>query len=86
MHYYFTFRYKRNSFVCSHFPFRIWDDMTYGTIHLHGHCHNNLASSREDDKTNKILDVGWDAYPKPLHIKEIMKIMDTKNINSLHHA
>ena len=82
---YLTFRKGRHSFVCSHFPFKIWDAMSEGSMHLHGHCHNNLLSSRADDTTHKILDVGWDAYPKPLHIKEILNIMSMKMENSLHH-
>jgi hypothetical protein len=54
--------------------------MNEGSIHLHGHCHNSLLTSREDDKTNKILDVGWDAFNRPLHITEISEIMKTKGL------
>lgn len=82
---YFTFRKGKRMFVCCHFPLKIWDGQSDSSMHLHGHCHNNLLSSRQDDKTNKILDVGWDAFNRPLHINEIVDIMNTKNINSKHH-
>lgn len=79
--YYYTFSKGKKDFVCSHFPFQSWDSKNNGSMHIHGHCHNNLISSHEDNKNSKILDVGWDAYPKPLHITEIVKIMNTKNID-----
>lgn len=82
LNHYYTFKKGKKIFVCSHYPFRSWDGMSEGTMHIHGHCHNNLLSSREDDKTEKILDVGWDAYPKPLHITEIVNIMNTKTVIS----
>lgn len=79
-------RYKGKRFICFHFPLKIWEHQSNGSMHIHGHCHNNLNSSRETDKSQKILDVGWDAYKKPLHISEIENIMNTKKINSEHHA
>lgn len=40
--------------ILSHFPFAIWWDNHYGSIHLHGHCHGNYQGQ------GKILDVGLD--------------------------
>lgn len=82
---YFTFKYNKKYFVCCHFPLRMWDGQSNGSMHIHGHCHNNLISSRSDDKTQKILDVGWDAFSRPIHINEVLTIMNTKKINSEHH-
>jgi calcineurin-like phosphoesterase family protein len=80
LNHYYTFKNKNNLFVCSHYPFQSWEGMSEGSMHLHGHCHNNLLTSREDDKTNKILDVGWDTFNRPLHITEISEIMKTKGL------
>jgi len=82
LNHYYTFKNKKNIFVCSHYPFQSWEGMNEGSMHLHGHCHNSLLTSREDDKSHKILDVGWDAYPKPLHITEISEIMKTKGLSN----
>jgi calcineurin-like phosphoesterase family protein len=86
LEHYFTFRKGRKTFVCFHFPMRVWDNMGHGAMHLCGHSHGTLEVSRPEDKTYKILDCGWDLHRKPLHIKEIEDIMETKGINNLHHA
>jgi calcineurin-like phosphoesterase family protein len=83
---YFTFRRGKKTFVCFHFPIRIWDGMGYGAMHLCGHSHGSLETSRPEDKTHKILDCGWDLHKKPLTMREIEDIMATKGINNLHHA
>ena len=85
LHHYFTFRKGRKTFVCFHFPLQTWDSQSDGSMHLHGHCHGSLISSMPEDKSRKILDVGWDVFKKPMHIKEIEDIMYTKGINSPHH-
>jgi len=86
LNHYYTFRKGKKFFVCSHFPFRTWDGQSKGSMHMHGHCHGNLLSSSAQNKDQKILDVGWDVFSKPMHIEEIVKIMQTKEINSEHHA
>jgi len=84
--YYYTFRKGKRHYVCSHFPFRVWDGMSYGAAHLCGHSHGTLPVSRPEDKTHKILDCGWDVHSKPLTMREIDEIIDSKHINLLHHA
>jgi calcineurin-like phosphoesterase family protein len=86
LQHYFTFRKGRKTFVCFHFPMRVWDGMAWGSMHLCGHSHGSLEISRPEDKTHKILDCGWDIHKKPLSMKEIEDIMSTKGINNLHHA
>jgi len=86
LHYYYTFRKGKRYYICSHFPFRVWDGMSYGAAHLCGHSHGTLPISRPEDKTHKILDCGWDVHNKPLTMKEIEDIIDSKHINLLHHA
>ena len=82
---YFTFRHSKKCYVCFHFPLMVWDGVNQGSAHLCGHSHGDLSYSRPENKENKILDCGWDIWKRPLHIKEIEKIMDKKNIASVHH-
>jgi calcineurin-like phosphoesterase family protein len=63
--------------VCmSHYPFRSWHQMQYGSWQLHGHCHGNLAGR------GRQLDVGMDSAYKltgtyrPLHFGEIEEILE----------
>jgi calcineurin-like phosphoesterase family protein len=39
-----------------HFPIASWHRQSYGSWHLHGHCHGNFKDSR-----GKMLDVGLDS-------------------------
>lgn len=41
--------------VLFHFPIVSWHKQSYGSIHLHGHCHGNLSVSK-----GRMLDVGLD--------------------------
>jgi calcineurin-like phosphoesterase family protein len=83
---YFSFRFGKRKYSCSHFPYMVWDGMRHGVGHLCGHSHGTLAVTRPEDKTYKILDCGWDIHKKPLTIKEVNDILDSKMINNLHHA
>ena len=86
LQHYFTFRRGKKTFVCLHYPMRVWDGMYHGAMHLCGHSHGSLEVSRPENKIYKILDCGWDIHKKPLTMKEIEDIMNTKKINNLHHA
>jgi len=83
---YFTFRKGKHKYVCFHFPISVWDGMSYGVAHLCGHSHGTHQLSRPEDKTHKILDCGWDIHGKPLNMKEIEAIIDSKHIGNLHHS
>lgn len=52
--------------IMFHFPIEEWNNMKYGTIHLHGHTHGRSTSM-----TNR-YDVGWDVYGRPVTIEEIL--------------
>lgn len=84
--YYLTLRHGKHHYVCSHFPFAIWDGMSQGAMHLCGHSHGGYQLSRPEDLTHKILDCGWDVHNKPITFQEINHIMSFKNTNSKHHA
>lgn len=52
--------------IAGHWPLREWDGWHAGSIHLHGHTHNNLPSSRRS------IDVGVDAIGYlPMTIQEL---------------
>ena len=83
---YFTFRRGKKIFVCFHFPISAWDGMHRGSMHLCGHSHGNHSMSRPENKTSKILDCGWDVHKKPLSMAEVELILNSKNINNIHHS
>jgi calcineurin-like phosphoesterase family protein len=83
---YFTFSKSRRKYVCFHFPITDWDGMSYGVAHLCGHSHGGHQLSRPEDKTHKILDCGWDLHRKPLTMKEVEIIIDSKHIGNIHHV
>ena len=85
LNHYFTFRRGKKIFVCFHFPISVWDGMNRGSMHLCGHSHGSHPLSRPENKTSKILDCGWDIHKKPLNMKEVEHILDSKKINSIHH-
>lgn len=77
---YLTMSYEKNDFICFHFPIMAWEGMFRGSMHLCGHSHGKNPLSRIEAKQSKILDCGWDIHSKPLSMKEIEKIMETKLI------
>lgn len=63
-------------FICfCHYPIMSWNHISSGSwmIHGHMHCNNNPTNG-------KILDVGWDAYKKPLSFAEVKAIMNTRAV------
>ena len=64
--------------VIHHFPHQIWNQMQKGAWQLSGHSHYTNPTTQVDNPDNKILDVGWDGYGKPLSFPEIQKIMINK--------
>ncbi|WP_244640153.1 metallophosphoesterase [Devosia pacifica] len=56
--------------IAAHHPLREWDGWHTGAVHIHGHTHNNLPSSRRS------LDIGIDSVGyMPLTIDEIFTHM-----------
>lgn len=72
---------KKQDFVLMHFPIASWNDMSKGTIHLHGHVHfeHNLRL-----QSGKMMDVGVDGnHFHPINLLEIIKIMNFQPVKSL---
>ena len=57
-------------FILCHYPLYSWNKEYYGSIHLHGHNHNNPIEEKRN-RINVGVDV-WDFYPVPLN--EILKL------------
>jgi calcineurin-like phosphoesterase family protein len=62
---------SKRDFVLCHYPIESWPSMNHSSIHIHGHCHGNLPSTR---LLNNRFDVGVDAWPgyRPVHLDEIL--------------
>lgn len=56
--------------ILSHYPMRSWNGMNKGAFHLFGHIH-----SHNEFISGKSLDVGFDAFKKPLSFSEICDMM-----------
>ncbi len=65
--------------VLHHYPHQIFNQMQKGAWQLSGHSHYTNPTTQVDHPDNKILDVGWDGYGKPLSFPEIQKIMMNKS-------
>lgn len=61
--------------ILSHYPMYSWNKMSHGSWCLSGHLH-----STKDNYTGKHIDVGWDAFKKPMSFDELVLIMNKKPI------
>lgn len=72
--------------VLTHYPIAAWNQQGRGSLHLHGHCHGNLALN-----LGKALDVGLDSAYNILGEhrffteQDIITIMETKQIVTYDH-
>ena len=64
--------------ILFHYPLAIWNHMKDLAYALVGHSHHGFEGSLPSNLTNKILDIGWDGYLKPLKFQEIQEIMSKK--------
>lgn len=72
--------------VLCHYPLMSWNKKSHNSLALVGHEHSQIKEINKDSKNNKILDVGWDGFKKPLSFQEIMYIMSQKqNVGAGHH-
>lgn len=77
-------RFNKEKFILCHFPFRQWDSMHHGSIHLYGHCHGNI----ENAPHGRSMDVGIDARAwgdmKPWSVDEVLRVMKNRQILEHH--
>lgn len=65
----YELNHDRHRMILSHYPFQSWNKKQHGSLHFHGHTHNQLKSSGL-----RRLDVGWDTHLKPLLISEAIEM------------
>lgn len=65
-------------FICSHFPFMIWNKMETGSIHLTGHSHGSCRNTNSKNTYGKILDIGVDEFNGPISFSDIIKLINSK--------
>ena len=84
----------RYNFVLCHYPMRVWNNCSKGTIMLHGHCHGNLGAYVDVDGTKpyKSMDVGVDpmfelfGQYRPISLTEVLYIMEKRKVlNDIDH-
>lgn len=64
-----------NTYICSHYALRVWENSHHGWRSLHGHSHGSLP----DDDSYLSFDVGVDCHGlNPLSFVEVEEIMSKK--------
>ena len=80
---------EKTFFELSHYPHLIWNKHHHGSIHLHGHSHQNLTTSEYGKNTyykRNVIDVGCMGYDyTPLSLENVMNIMSTREIEKIDH-
>lgn len=76
----FKFKYGKYNFVCSHFPFLSWENISKGWMNLHGHFHNKGEGRFT---SHNQMDVGIDGSPtfSPYSIEEVIELIQENNKN-----
>jgi len=66
----------------SHYPILSWNNIRYGSIHLHGHTHQNMLNSGQYDwfYKRRVMDVGCNGINyTPISYDGVMNIMLQKS-------
>lgn len=76
----FKFKYGKYNFVCSHFPFLSWENISKGWMNLHGHFHNKGEGRFT---SHNQMDCGIDGNPnfEPYSIEEVIELIQENNKN-----
>jgi calcineurin-like phosphoesterase family protein len=70
---------KRRAIVLFHYPIESWNGKFYGSLHLHGHCHNTI------NNTGLLrFDMGVDCWDfKPVTIEAVLAL-ESKRMEEAH--
>jgi|WetSurMetagenome_2_1015567.scaffolds.fasta_scaffold01544_13 calcineurin-like phosphoesterase family protein len=60
-------KFNKKLFVLCHYPLDTWSSSNHGSIHLHGHSHGTLKTSRENR-----FDISWDVYKRLINLDEVL--------------
>jgi calcineurin-like phosphoesterase family protein len=74
---YLEINYNKTLFSISHYPFSEWNKSMHGSIHVHGHIHNNGYSGEKP--FGNIINVGIDVIKRPISLEEIYNIFKKEN-------
>lgn len=79
---YHELNYQNEHFILFHYPIEEWNHFFRGSIHLHGHQHNNSDYNVQNlEKGLRRFDVGVDANDmSPISIEEIISILFYRKI------
>lgn len=72
---YLELKVNGNLVVMSHYPMTFWNKGHYGSVMLHGHCHNKHQA------IGRSIDVGYDAHGRILSLEEAIAICNNKVIH-----
>lgn len=78
----------KSHIIMSHYPILSWNRAHHGSIHLHGHAHQNLFRNKDYIwyYKKRVMDVGCNGINyTPISYKQIMDIMKKKEITNNHH-
>lgn len=74
---YLEIQIDKQKVVLCHYPLTTWNNAGRGSLQLFGHCHGSLPEPK-----GRQMDVGYDNLGEIKNIKEIMKILNKKEIYS----
>lgn len=75
----FKFKYEKYTFVCSHFPFLSWENISKGWLNLHGHFHNK---GQGRFTSHNQMDVGIDGNNLQVYsIEEVIELIQENSKN-----
>jgi len=76
---------NKNFLVLQHYPILSHNKMSKWSIHLSGHCHNNLPLTNKDTGRGMRLDVGWDAWARPINLFDIKNHLKGRDMDAQDH-
>ena len=82
---YAEIRVNKQYAILSHYPLYSWNYIRKNSYMLHGHEHSGVKNHLPEGTDNKILDLSWDYFKKPVSFVEIQEIMNKKKITGYGH-
>lgn len=76
---------NKNFAVLCHYALASHNKQGKGSYGLFGHSHNNLQLTNKELGKGRRLEVGWDAWGKPVNFFEIKKHLEKRDLDILDH-
>lgn len=71
--------------ACCHFPIISHSRMQKSSLHIAGHSHNNCDLTSREKGVGMRIDVGFDAWKRPISLKEIREHLKNREIDARDH-